>query len=199
MQQNKPFASSCDRNQQPILEVLQKLCHRFQRILEVGSGTGQHAVFFASALPHLEWVTSDLLDKHIGIQLWIEEAKLKNITGPLEIDASKNWPKDINPDAVFTANTLHIMSQADAFHMIEKSASILQTSGQLIVYGPFKYQNAFTSPSNAKFDLWLKDQNKCSGIRDFESLNRAASQVGLKFIKDYSMPANNQLLVWEKA
>jgi cyclopropane fatty-acyl-phospholipid synthase-like methyltransferase len=198
LKHDKPYAPSCDRNKDSILKILQKELVEEQTVLEIGSGTGQHAIYFAEHLPHVQWLTSDLADKHQGISAWIKETEQTNILGPIEIDAQTKWSIEGQIGSVFTANTLHIMCEESALSTIKKAAQLLSKNGKLLIYGPFKYNNIFTSESNQKFDLWLKEQNSVSGIRDFEKINQAAIQSELSLISDNSMPANNQLLVWKK-
>jgi len=195
----KPFAESCEQNQEPILDVLREQFADTKTVLEIGSGTGQHAVYFARHLPYLHWQTSDMPEYHVGIQQWIDEAGLKNIAPPIELDVSQSiWPA-LEVEAVFSANTVHIM----AWHCVEKMfagvAEILKTQGLLCLYGPFNYDGQYTSKSNEKFDQWLKARDPQSGIRDFEKLVELGRQYGLRLVHDYEMPANNRILIWQKS
>ncbi len=195
---NKPFSESCQQNRQPILDVIQPLLKHSQTLLEIGSGTGQHAVYFSEDMPHLQWHTSDRSEYHQGINLWLEEANNPNIHPPISLDVSKDtWPKQ-QFDAVFSANTLHIMSQSNVSAFFKYVSSCMQEGGLLIVYGPFNYDKQYTSASNARFDTWLKSQNINSGIKDFEWVNHLAHATGLTLEKDYAMPANNRILYWKK-
>ena len=193
----KPYAPSCDRNSQPILDQLKSVFLGKRKILEIGSGTGQHAVYFAKNLSFLTWVSSDLPDQHLGIKQWINEAGLSNIEGPIEINAGQAWPI-LDVDAIFTANTLHIMGEESAFNCIKNAGQCLPVGGVFVAYGPFNYQGQFTSESNRQFDDWLKARDLKSGIRNFEDLDRMAKEVGLLLINDIEMPANNRLLIWQK-
>jgi len=167
-------------------------------VLEIGSGTGQHAVYFAGMMPHIQWYTSDCAPYLPGINLWISEAGLHNVHVPFELDVSASgWP-DIDVDAIFTANSLHIMSEHDAENMLAGSGSFLKPQGSLIIYGPFNYHGGYTSDSNRRFDGWLKDRDPDSGIKDFEWINALAYQHGLTLTKDYPMPANNRILHFRK-
>jgi len=168
------------------------------QVLEIGSGTGQHGVYFAEHLPHIHWQTSDLLDNHDGIIEWIEECELSNIAKPIELDVNQALPHSNTYSAIFTANTLHIMNITTVENCLEKSARLLSRGGLLMVYGPFKYEGEFTSHSNADFDLWLKTHNAEQGIRDFERINAVLEKNQFTLVKDYKMPANNQLIVWQK-
>ena len=195
---NKPFAESCQQNQAAILNIIQPLLKDRQSVLEIGSGTGQHAVYFAAEMPHLHWQTSDRTENHHGISLWLEEANNANIYPPIPLDVSHDaFPKQ-KFDAIFTANTLHIMSQDDVRSFFQNIASCMHTEGILLAYGPFNYNGKYTSDSNAQFDHWLKSRNTNSGIKDFEWVNKLAKTAGLKIVKDYAMPANNRILYWKK-
>ncbi len=196
---NKPFSQSCENNQAVILAELERLLEHGQKVLEVGSGTGQHAVYFAGQLPRLIWQTSDQLQYHAGIKLWLNDAALNNTLAPLELDVrSVDWSA-MTYDAVFTANTLHIMAADAAEHFVDQVSSALPPGGLFIAYGPFNYDGRFSSESNARFDIWLKQQNPLSGIRDFEVLNQCAAQGGMHLLEDIVMPTNNRLLVWRKS
>jgi len=191
-------SEACERNKEPILNILKDVLSECSHVLEIGTGTAQHAVHFGKNLRHLIWQTSDLKDNIPDIAERINLEGAENVIMPLEIDVTENpWPID-TADAVFTANTLHIMSWSSVPHFFNGVGKILTSSGILCIYGPFKYSGDFTSESNRDFDEWLKSRNPESGIRDFENVNKLASDQGLKLIKDYSMPANNQLIVWRK-
>ena len=198
MSESKPFAPHCERNKEPILEVLRLYFGDRRRVLEVGSGTGQHAVFFAAAFPNAIWQTSDLDENLPGIRLWVREAALANLPPPLSLDVTGNWPKQ-HFDAVFTANSLHIMPWTAVEHFFSGIEKVLEPDGLLAVYGPFNYHGAYTSDSNREFDGWLKQRSALSGIRDFEAVDALASRIGLTLVNDHSMPANNRLLVWRRA
>ena len=190
----KPYSESCDQNKEVILSVLTPLLTSCSDVLEIGSGTGQHAVYFADKLSHLIWHTSDCQPYLEGINAWISNAGLSNVKQPFELDVSKSkWPR-IVVDAVFTANSVHIMHQNDVENLIQCSAEVLNQNGCLIIYGPFNYAGTYTSDSNARFDQWLKGRDPLSCIKHFEDINRLANKYGLKLIKDYPMPANNRIL-----
>ena len=166
-------------------------------MLEIGSGTGQHAVFLAQHLPQLVWQTSDLPDNHASIDAWREEAQLATVLPPLVLDVSGAWPRE-SFDAVFTANTCHIMSWRHVVTMFDGLGQTVQAGGMLCIYGPFKYGGAFTSASNARFDAMLRAQDAHMGIRDFEAVDLLAAGQGLVLQDDIDMPANNQMLVWQR-
>jgi cyclopropane fatty-acyl-phospholipid synthase-like methyltransferase len=198
MPDEKPYAEACDRNRDPILEVLRVRFADRRRVLEIGSGTGQHAVHFAAALPQLTWQTSDLEANLTGIRLWLEEVRLPNLPPPLALDVFGPWP-DATFDAVFTANTLHIMSWEAVRALFSALPGVLTEDGVLAVYGPFNYDGTFTSPSNAAFDAWLKRRSPASGIRDFGAVDALARSCGLTLVEDRAMPANNRALVWRRS
>jgi cyclopropane fatty-acyl-phospholipid synthase-like methyltransferase len=193
----KPYAPACDRNQDPILEVLQGSFPDRKQVLEVGSGTGQHAVFFAAAMPWLTWQTADLAENLPGIRMWVDEARLPNLPPPIELAAGGPWPKGPY-DAVFSANTLHIMGWPDVKKLFAGLDKVMAKDAVLAIYGPFNYGGQFSSESNANFDVWLKQRSAASGIRDFEAVNALAESIGLKLVADHPMPANNRTLVWKR-
>jgi len=195
----KPFAESCEQNQAEIYSTLKHLLSSSQHVLEIGSGTGQHAVYFAKGLPHLVWQTSDVEENHQGIQLWLDDADLKNTRSPIPLDVSNNsWP-DLNIDAIFSANAVHIMAWKNVIDYFLNGAKLLKEKGLFILYGPFNYGGQYTSESNARFDDWLKSRNPNSAIRNFETLDELANNNGMKFKHDFEMAANNRILCWEKA
>ncbi|MEY8215842.1 MAG: DUF938 domain-containing protein [Colwellia sp.] len=198
---NKPFSQACENNKRPILNILSQVFSETNHVLEIGSGTGQHAVFFGQHLPHLTWQTSDLSINHQGINLWLAEATLANVQRPIAIDLNNAWPiSETTPqmDGLYTANTLHIISWPLVVKFFEAIAKNLAPQAQVCIYGPFKYQGKFTSESNANFDIWLKERDINSGIRDIEAILLLANAAGLNLIDDHMMPANNRLLVFSK-
>ena len=195
---DKPFSQACENNKKPIFEELEKYFIKAGNVLEIGSGTGQHAVYFAKQLPYLMWQTSDLPMNHSGIQKWLREAALSNVKPPIELDVnSAFWPVE-NVRYVFSANTAHIMPAVAVVKMIEGVGRSLIDNGVFCLYGPFNYQGKFTSDSNAAFDRFLKEKAAHKGIRDFEFIQQQANANGLLLVEDVAMPANNRLLVWEK-
>lgn len=196
---NKPYSESCDENCGPILSVLQPVVANCQAVLELGSGTGQHAVYFARQMPHLVWHTSDREEYHPGIRQWLNDAGLDNTRQPIVLDVLRStWP-DLSVDAIFTANTAHIMHDEEVAAMMKGVGNLLADSGLFILYGPVNYNRQYTSESNRKFDRWLKNRDPLSGIPHFEDLHRLASMTGLILQNDYQMPANNRILVWRKS
>ncbi len=195
---NKPYAEACDRNKVPILSVIESLFADCSSVLEIGSGTGQHAVFFAGKLPHLIWHTSDLRENHADIKAWLSEAETANLRAPVVLDVCQpEWPV-LKIDAVFSANTVHIMHRDAVECLFAGVGQLLPEQGKFVLYGPFNINNQYTSESNANFDLWLKARDPKSGIRNFEDLNALAQASGLSFKQDYEMPANNRILYWQK-
>jgi SAM-dependent methyltransferase len=194
----KPYSAACERNREPILAVLRSHFADRRRVLEVGSGTGQHAVHFAAALAQLVWQTSDRSENLAGIRAWLDEAALPNTPPPLVLDvAGGAWPA--GPfDAVFSANTLHIMSWREVESLFASLPAITAAAAKLAIYGPFNVDGAFTSPSNAAFDASLKLRAPQMGIRDREAVDALARAAGFERIADVAMPANNRLLVWQR-
>ncbi len=192
----KPYAEACDRNRDPILEVLSRHFSDRKSVLEIGSGTGQHAVYFAGALPHLTWQTSDVPDNLPGISTWLEEANLANTPPAIPFDVKGPWP-DGTFDAVFSANTLHIMSWPEVEMLFTRLPALLAPDVKVAIYGPFNYGGRFTSASNASFNEWLKKRGAQMAIRDFEAVNALAEDTGLRLLEDIAMPANNRLLIWQ--
>jgi len=191
-------SEACERNKAPILEILKDIFGNSRDVLEIGSGSGKHALYFGQNLPHLTWQPSDLEENLAAIEAQLAPDTLKNVSPPIVLDVCRHpWPIT-SVSAIFSANTLHIMSWESVTHFFRGAGKILRTGGALCVYGPFRYQNAFTSESNERFDQHLRQQDPLSGIRDFEAVNQQANEHGLSFLKDYAMPANNQVLVWKR-
>ena len=192
---SKAFSPSCERNQQPILEQLVEHLKDSKRLLEIGSGTGQHAVYFAERLPHLTWYCSDAPDNHASINAWLAEANLANAVAPIAFHFGKNdWPA-LEVDAVFTANTTHIMPPSAAKLMMQTVAQQLPLGGVFCQYGPMNVNGEYTSEGNREFDLHLA-QSGCGGIRDIDELKEWGA--GLTLVDQIAMPANNFLLVWQR-
>ncbi|MDE2150686.1 MAG: DUF938 domain-containing protein [Gammaproteobacteria bacterium] len=191
----KPFAPACERNRGPILAVLREHFAGRRRVLEIGSGTGQHAVFFARALPQLSWQTSDRAPALPGIRAWLDEAGLPNTPPPLALDVGGVWPR-ATYDAVFSANTLHIMSWDEVELLFAGLPGVLVDDARLVLYGPFSYDGRHTSASNAAFDASLHAMAAHMGVRDFAMVDALARSAGLELVEDRAMPANNRCLVW---
>jgi SAM-dependent methyltransferase len=233
---DKPFSPSCERNREPILTVLRTRFADRRHVLEIGSGTGQHAVHFAAAMPWLVWQCSDRAEHLPGIRQWLAGAALPNTPEPLVLDvATGPWPLSLPPlppvadekarlgalpppppagegwgegarrfDAVFSANTLHIMGwpEVEAFFagidrvLPPPAEPAAPPTATLVVYGPFNYAGRYTSDSNRAFDGWLQARDPRSAIRDIEAVDALARAIGLRLVEDVAMPANNRCLVW---
>ena len=194
----KPYSQACENNKDPILTVIRTVFDRPVTVWEIGSGTGQHACHFARHLPHIEWQPTDRSECLPGIQMWLQEAGLPNLKQPLILDVTDPvWPsRDI--EALFTANTLHILSRANVETLFERLSVYLAAEASVCIYGPFNYSGTYTSDSNARFDQWLKNRDPGSGIKDFEDIVDLARQSGLHLTKDFEMLANNRLLVFNR-
>jgi cyclopropane fatty-acyl-phospholipid synthase-like methyltransferase len=192
------LSEACERNKGPILEVLRTEFAASHSVLEVGSGTGQHAVHFAAQLPHLTWQPSELGDELAPLAERIRLEGTSNLRAPITLDV-RDQPWRVAPvDAVFSANTLHIMTWSGVQAFVRGVAGALTAPGVLCVYGPFRFRGQHTSDSNAEFDAYLKARDPVSGIRDFEALEALARAQGLVFAADHAMPANNRTLVWRR-
>jgi len=195
---NKPFSESCEQNKQVILSVIKQFYTKPGTVLEIGSGTGQHAVYFAEHLPHLYWQTSDRQENIAAINAWLEELPAENLPEPLCLDVNQTACPVSEADYVFSANTVHIMSWESVLSLFDMLGGVLKKDGFFALYGPFNYHGAYTSESNASFDQWLKQRDPQSGIRDFEALNQLAQQENMSLVQDVEMPANNRTLIWQK-
>lgn len=195
----RPDAPAARRNKDAILEVLRYEFRHCKKVFEIGSGTGQHAVHFSGAMPWLEWQTADLAESHPGLIAWVEWAMLPNLAAPLVFDASNPPPVSDLFDSVFSANTAHIMSMEEVGSMFDYVSRVLKPGGIFCLYGPFNVDGQFTSESNMAFDASLRDRKSSMGIRDRNVLDKLAGRLGLCGIRRYAMPANNQLLVWQKS
>ena len=204
----KPFSPSCERNRDPILSVLRVQFSGRRRVLEIGSGTGQHAVHFAAALPHVVWQASDRRENLPGVQMWLDEAALPNTPAPLLFDiATQRAPTSRDGhaafeldryDAIFSANTLHIMSWKEVEAFFAALPALTTADAKLVIYGPFNYGGQFTSASNAAFDQSLRQREPHMGIRDFADVDQLARSAGFALLDDVAMPANNCCLVWQR-
>jgi cyclopropane fatty-acyl-phospholipid synthase-like methyltransferase len=193
----KPFSAASERNREPILTVLREWFADRTKVLEIGSGTGQHAVHFAAAMPQLVWQCSDRAENLPGMRLWLDEAALPNTPSPLQLDVTGDWPA-ARYDAVFSANTLHIMAWHEVETMFARLPSVMADDAYVAVYGPFNVNGHFTSESNASFDRDLKMRAAHMGIRDVADVDALASQAGFDLADDVAMPANNRLRLWKR-
>lgn len=194
----KQFAPACDRNSEHILAVLKGIFIKSGKVLEIGSGTGQHAVYFSQGLPHLSWLPSDVPGQLDSISAWQDEADHDNLQAPVGLDLfDVNWPVE-QVDYIVCINTMHIVPWEAVEHLFAGVARVLAQGGFLYVYGPYRYSDRALEPSNEKFDLWLKERDPRSGIRDFDAVDALANMSCLKLAGDQSMPANNRSIWWRK-
>ena len=203
MLSDKPYSQACENNKSYILEVLQKYFGDSQNILEIGSGSGQHAVHFAEHLPHVYWHTSDQLEYHDGINAWIDGVNLNNVDRPFRLDVTskQDWEHIASMahtpfDGVFSANTAHIMSWDAVVAMFRGVGQLFEDQGVFLLYGPFNQHGEFTSESNYRFDCFLKQKDNAMGIRDDQDIFHLANQNNLNLVDDIAMPANNRILVF---
>lgn len=192
----KLYSEACERNKYPILEKIQEFFNYSESVIEIGSGTGQHAVFFAENLPNLIWQTSDMIYSHESIKAWIEESKITNVKQPLLIDVSDYDWSNLKFDSAFTANTFHIMSKSNVEDTFSGLSKVI--TKYFCVYGPFNYNNQYTSQSNADFDLYIQSKYPEGGIRDIEYITELSEKHNFKLVNDFAMPSNNRLLVFKK-
>ncbi len=193
-----PSSPSCERNRDPILAVLREHFADCTRVFEIGSGTGQHAEYFAAALPHLQWQATERPENLPDLASRLVAAGLDNTPAPLSFDVNDaDWPVG-GYDALFSANTLHIMSWPEVERLFAGNGTLLAENARIVIYGPFNYGGRFTSKSNAAFDEWLKRQVPHRGIRDFEAVDALARSAGFSLRADAAMPANNRCLVWSR-
>lgn len=195
---HKPIAPATERNKQSILGVIREEFRELESILEIGSGTGQHAAHFAAELDHLTWQTSDLEENHAGIRAWLRDAALGNIREPVVLDVLTDRVPDRNYDGVFSANTAHIMSFKAVEKMFSLVSAVLSDGGVFILYGPFRQDGEFNTASNAEFHRSLRQRDPDMGIRHLEDLDRLAEAGGMCRMRLYAMPANNHIVAWVK-
>lgn len=194
----KPFSQACENNKVPILQIIRTVFQTRTTVWEIGSGTGQHACYFAAELPHLTWQATDKAQNLAGIDAWLAEADLPNLPKSLPFDVNdETWPA-ANVRALFTANTLHIMTWPEVCRLFSGLQKTLDVQADVCIYGPFNYNGRYTSASNERFDYWLKVRDPGSGIRDQAAVVELADSAGLALIADHAMPANNRLLVFRK-
>ena len=194
-----PCSEACERNKGPILAILKNLLAAPGLVLEIGAGTGQHAVHFARHLPHLEWLPTDRGEWLDALRERVRREGPSNLRAPIELDVNSNgWPIE-SADTVYSANTLHIMAWPEVEAFFRGVGRTLAPRGRLAVYGPFRFEGNYTSASNAEFDAYLRRHDAASGLRDFEAVDALAAAVGLQLAANHAMPANNQLLAWRKS
>jgi len=196
----KQFSPSCERNKDFILPVLQEVLPAVGTVLEVGSGTGQHAAFFAAHLPQLVWQPTDLPGNFPSIRAWAAEVGLANLRAPLKLDlraSAERWPVS-SAAAVVCINTVHIVAWKGVENLFAGAGRVLAPGGVLVVYGAYRYATRPLEPSNETFDQWLKARDPASGVRDFEAVNALAQQNALLLSGDRAMPGNNRSIWWIK-
>jgi SAM-dependent methyltransferase len=196
----KQFSPSCERNKDFILPVLQEVLPAVGTVLEVGSGTGQHAAFFAAHLPQLVWQPTDLPGNFPSIRAWAGEVGLANLRAPLKLDllaSAERWPVS-SAAAVVCINTVHIVAWKGVENLFAGAGRVLAPGGVLVVYGAYRYATRPLEPSNETFDQWLKARDPASGVRDFEAVNALAQQNALVLSGDRAMPGNNRSIWWIK-
>jgi len=196
----KQISPSCERNKDFILPVLKEVLPGSGTVLEVGSGTGQHAAFFAAGLLQLVWQPTDLAESFPSIRAWGEEAKLPNLRAPLKLDllaSAEHWPV-ASADAVVCINTVHIVAWKGVENLFAGAGRVLSAGGVMFVYGAYRYATRALEPSNENFDQWLKARDPASGVRDFEAVNALAQRQGLALAGDRAMPGNNRSIWWIK-
>jgi cyclopropane fatty-acyl-phospholipid synthase-like methyltransferase len=197
-QVNKPYSESCVQNRDPILSVLREVLVDCHHALEIGSGTGQHAVYFAEALAPLIWQCSDVEEHHAGINAWIDDYSGDNLRRPIALNVTHDaWPKS-HFDAIYSANTAHIMSESDVEAMFEGVGRLLPATAPFVLYGPFNIDGQYTAESNERFDYYLREQDPQMGVRDVAWLEELADKAGLTLERMVDMPADNKTLIWRK-
>ena len=194
----RPYAIACDRNRDPILAALRECLPAKGRVLEIGSGTGQHAAYFSNAFPHLEWLPSDQPQNLEGISLWRQEAG-PNCLAPVGLDLLSEGLQLPPADAIVCINTLHIVAWQGTHGLFTAAGKMLSPGQTIYLYGPYRYAHRPLEPSNEQFDQWLKERDPASGIRNFEDLNRIAQEQGFALETDLPMPANNRSLIFRRA
>jgi cyclopropane fatty-acyl-phospholipid synthase-like methyltransferase len=196
--ENRPHSPSCDQNREPILAVLEPRLRQVSRLLEIGSGTGQHAAWFAPRLTWLDWQTSDVAENLPGIRAWLADVESGNAPDPIVLDVLDDaWPAGTY-QAVFSANTAHIMSEAAVAAMFAGVGGVLEPGGRFLLYGPFNRNGRYTAESNREFDFWLRTRGTGMGVRDMAWLDRLAAAAGMARTEAVAMPADNFILVWDK-
>lgn len=193
----KPYAISCDRNSEPILNVFKEVLKGKKSLLEVAAGTGQHAIFMAPHFLEMTWTLADRKENHEGISMWLGDFPRTNIRGPYEYEIGKTPLPKGDFDCVYAANLIHMISWDLACKFFDDLASLPKDTTYLF-YGAFNYNGTFSSSSNEKFDQWLKDKNPEAGLRDFEAICEELLKRSIELVEDRQMPANNRMLIFSK-
>lgn len=195
---DRPYSQAAANNAAPILELLRREFQDCVEVLEIGSGTGQHAVYFTAELDHLVWQTSDLEENHPCIRAWLADAAIANVLAPISLDVSQA-SLEATYDGVYSANTAHIMSFDSALAMMALVGRVLRPDGIFCLYGPFRRRGQFNTASNERFDASLRSRGSAMGIRDLEALDEAAAEHGLRRESLYAVPSNNLVVIWRNA
>lgn len=187
------------RNRDPIASVLDRVLPQQGLVLELASGSGEHAVYFASRYPTLQWQPTDLDPAHLAsIEAWAREAQLPNLLPPIRLDATSHpWPVD-QAAAVGAINLIHIAPWETCVGLLEGAAAVLPSGGSLFLYGPYRVAGVHTAPSNESFDASLRARNPLWGVRDLEAVDTEAGTHGLRLVETVQMPANNLSLVFRR-
>ena len=198
LQTQKPHSGACDRNQGPIGDELERILQPGDLVWEIGSGTGQHAVYFGARFADIVWQPSDRDENHAGIRMWLDEANLPNVRNVVAFDLFDSVTPVSEADVAFCANTIHIAPWEAGQRIFDHAARALKPTGTFVLYGPYRYASRPLEPSNEQFDQWLKSVDPARGIRLFEDVRDRAVAAGFELVEDTAMPANNRLLVWNR-
>jgi cyclopropane fatty-acyl-phospholipid synthase-like methyltransferase len=192
---NLPVAEACLRNQEPIANALKNILVETKTVLEIGSGTGQHAVFICKQMPELVWQPSEMPERVVEVEAWRKAEQLSNVLPCKAIDVLQNdWQLTSSYDAVFTANTVHYISWEKVEALLSGASLNINSGGKFVVYGPFNKEQQYTSEGNRGLDQWLKSRDSDSGIKDIEDFAKLAKKYKFEFIESIQMPANNLML-----
>ena len=193
----KPFAPAAEENREAILNVLREEFKFTSSVLEIGSGTGQHAAYFSQQLPHLTWQSSDKFEMLAGINMWLNDTNTQNTPDAIELDVCSHWPQQ-NYQGAFAANVAHIMHWHEIEALFSGLDHVLTSSAVFCLYGPFNIDGKYTSESNRRFDQWLKNRDPESCIRDRKNLDQLALKNNFQASTEFDMPANNKILSWRR-
>jgi len=194
----KVAVPAAERNKAPILSMLRRALPAAGTVLEVAGGSGQHAAFFAEHLPRITWQATEQPGALAGMQAWREECGAPNLPPPLALDINQSpWPVE-RADAVVCINAVHIIPWPAVQNLVQKGAKLLAPGAVFFLYGPFRYRNRALEPSNESFDMWLRQQDPRSGLRELESVDALMEENGLCLAADEAMPANNRSVWWRK-
>lgn len=195
----RQHAPATERNRSFILAVLERVLPTSGTVLEIGSGSGEHIVFFAQHLAGLTWQPSEMTERALpSIEAWVDHAGVKNVLAPITLDVNADdWRTD-DLAAIFCCNVIHYSPWHSTLALLDGAARRLPEGGVLYFYGPYRRNGQHTSPSNETFDAWLKQRNPAFGVRDLETVQAEAASRGLALSEVIDMPANNLSLVFTK-